>query len=455
MKTNQKASRAPVSMKTTSYDILRRTCMAALLFEGTFYEDGESIADRITRYMKDLSPEQARSLLKEAKVDNKLRHVPLLLLTCMAKNGQLTSDDVAKTITRVDDMAELIAIYQSNSDNKHMIPHSIQKGMAKAFPKFDEYQLAKYKGNKDAIKLRDVIRLAHPKPVNEEQSLLWKKVVDGNLATPDTWEVALSSTKDKKAEWTRLLTTKTEDGYNKLGALALIRNLRGMQNAGVNDATIREAVKSASVGKLLPFQFVTAARMNPSLGDVLEDKFFESMENVEKLKGSTLLLVDDSGSMDSPLSTRSETKRQDVAGALAAITRATCDKDGEVKLYAFTQTLNEIPSHLKGFALASYFRGSGGTAVIDCTNKAIENFKNSHDGKYPDRVIVITDEQDNSSYSRSKIANLPKGTRGYFVNVAPYEKGIAYNKSSGWTTISGWSDSLIKYIAKVESSNIQ
>ena len=64
MKTNQKASKAPVSMKTSAYDSLRRTIMASLLFEDSFYEDGESAADRVARYMNEVSPEQARAALK-------------------------------------------------------------------------------------------------------------------------------------------------------------------------------------------------------------------------------------------------------------------------------------------------------------------------------------------------------------------------------------------------------
>lgn len=457
MKTNQKASRAPVSMKTSAYDNLRRTIMASLLFEDSFYEDGESAATRVARYMNEVSPEQARAALKEAKEDNKLRHMPLYLLILMAKRGILTSKDVENTVTRVDDMAELLALYQRDTSNKHMIPHSIQKGIAKAFPKFDEYQLGKYKGDKDAIKLRDVIRLAHPKPENDEQSKLWKKVVDGTLATPDTWEVALSATKDKKAEWTRLLTEKTDKGQNKLGALALLRNLRGMQEAGVDNKIIREAIKSASVGKILPFQFLTAARYAPNMSDLIEKKFFESMDNVEKLHGSTAILIDRSGSMSASLSNKGDTRRCDVAGALGAIARATVEDGDEVVIYGFEDDITSIPSHLKGFALAHELaKARGDTRVYHSVNHAVAEFKAAHNGTNPDRVIVITDEQDNGGWydNSEKLVNLPKKSHGYMVNVGTYEHGIKYNKNSGWTTISGWSDSLIKYISKAEAAKV-
>ena len=432
--------------------------MACLLWEDNFYEDGESAADRIAMYMKNVTPAQATKVLEEAKFDNKLRHMPLYLMVQMAKRNCLTADQVAKIVTRVDDMSELIALYHNDKGNKHMLPHPIQKGLAKAFPKFDEYQFAKYRGNKKAIKLKDVIRLAHPKPENEAQSKLWKKILEDTLATPDTWEVALSASKDKKAEWTRLLTEKTDKGFSKLGATALLMNLRNMDNANVDTSLVKKAIMNMSTKNILPFQFVTAARYAPNYTDVLEKKFLESMQNVEKLKGSTIILMDVSGSMAATLSNKGTTTRVDVAAGLGAIAREVAE---DPIIYTFNEDIELIPSHYRGFALVDKVReGFGGTAVIRCANKAINNFKKSHDGKNPDRIIVITDEQTNSDlsgydfYSSNKVVklnNLPKSSHGYMVNVGSYEQGINYAPGAGWTTISGWSDSLIKYISASES----
>ena len=443
----------------SDYESLKRSVMACLLWEDNFYEDGESVADRIARYMGNVTPEQAISVLEEAKFDNKLRHVPLYLMVLMAKRGILKADEVSKVITRVDDMTQLLALYQNDSANKHMIPHSIQKGVARAFPKFDEYQLAKYKASNKAMKLRDVIRLAHPKPANTEQSQLWKKVVEGNLATPDTWEVALSKAKDskeKKDAWVRLLTTKTEDGYNKLGALALLRNLRNIISLNISDAIIKNSIKSMSAKNLLPFQFVTAQRFAPQFSAELEEKFLESartLKSTTPLKGSTIVLLDVSGSMTDTLSERGSTTRVDVAAGLGAIAREIAE---DSIIYKFNTKLELVPSHVKGFSLVDSVReGYGGTSVIECTNNAIDEFRKTHDNKFPDRIIVVTDEQTNSDsdyYGHVlKVTNLPKKSHGYFINVGCYEKGIEYPQSSGWTTISGWSDSVLKYIATVEN----
>ena len=93
----------------------------------------------------------------------------------------------------------------------------------------------------------------------------------------------------------------------------------------------------------------------------------------------------------------------------------------------------------------------GSTAVIDCTNEAIKRYRDSHEGKYPARVIVITDEGENSSYGRT-LVNLPKKSHGYMVNISSNSNSVAYGVNSGWINISGWSTSLINYITTIEKS---
>lgn len=473
MKTNVKKTSPNAygnqTRELTAYEKLQRSAINCLLWEDTFYEDGESIADRIKNYMEQVTPEQARSVLKEAKVENKLRHMPLFLLVNMAKNGYLTAEDVANTITRVDDMSELLSLYWSTDwkdstgntvKNKHTVPKSIVKGIQKALPKFDEYQLAKYRGDRYDVSLKTVIKMTHPKPENAEMEALWGRAINGNLATPDTWEVGLTNCHtpaEKKEFWTRMLTEKTEKGFNKLGALALIRNLRNMQSVNVDEDNIRSALGSASMSKILPFQLVTAARYAPQLEDVLETKLLESIDSMEKLEGDTVVLLDTSGSMRSPLSGKGETTCQDVAASMGAIIRGVCNKS---IIYTFQEDIQAVPSGRKGFALIDCVRRapSGGTSVIDCTNDAVRLYKESHNGKYPARVIVVTDEQTNSdgtgrSWRRGttvKLDNLPSNCNGYIINVGTYENGVGYNNSCNYVHINGWSENVLKYISAYE-----
>ena len=241
----------------TPFETLQRQCMTCLLWEDTFYVDGQDIATSIGTNMCKITREEALKLLHEAKHINKLRHLPLFLLVCMAENHMLTKFDVFNTITRVDDMSELLSLWwkftPAGESKKRSLSMAIRKGIAMAFEKFNEYQFGKYKGTRRAMKLRDVIRIVRPKPKTPEQVKLWGKIAKETLAIPDTWETALSgngTAVNKHAVWTRLLEE------NRLPPLALLRNTRNLRKCDVSRNLIREKIRSANMSNILPFQIV-------------------------------------------------------------------------------------------------------------------------------------------------------------------------------------------------------
>jgi len=113
--------------------------------------------------------------------------------------------------------------------------------------KFDAYQLAKYDRH-GAVRIRDVLFLIHAKPKDADQAKVWKQLVDGELASPDTWEVSLSSGKDKRGTFERLMAE------NRLGGLALLRNLRLMQKAEVPRKAIAAAIEAMRTDRVLPYR---------------------------------------------------------------------------------------------------------------------------------------------------------------------------------------------------------
>lgn len=247
-----------------------------------------------------------------------------------------------KVCTRVDDLTELLALYLK--DEKKPLSHQLIKGLAKKLPEFDEYTLSKYNSSK-IVKLRDVFRIARPKPENDTQSALWKRVVAGELAVPDTWEVAISAcgndVEKKAKEFTRLLAEKTRDEetgkeYNKLGDLAFLRNLRKMREVGVSDDLIRKSFADRRWGWIIPYQFITSAAHNPTLEDVFEEAMFKCLGIEDPIEDRFALLVDVSGSMSSRISGKSKVMRYDVAASLAILFREVCS---DVKLYSFDNEL--------------------------------------------------------------------------------------------------------------------
>lgn len=403
---------------------LRRSVLACMLWEDQFYEDGVAIAGRIRELVGQVDAAKVAALAVEAREKMKLRHAPLLLVREMARlktHRHLVAETLARVVQRADELAEFVALYWS--DGKQPLSAQVKKGLAAAFTKFDEYALAKY--NRAApVKLRDVLFLSHAKPVDQAQADLWKRLVDGQLATPDTWEVALSTGDDKREVWERLLRE------NKLGALALLRNLRNMAEVKADEALIRDALVRMKTERVLPFRFIAAARYAPQWEAELEKAMFKSLEGQAKLPGKTVLLVDVSGSMDAQLSRRSDMNRNDAAYGLAVLLREIAES---VSVYSFSDNLVRIPSR-SGFALRDAINSSQphrGTYL----GKAVSGI----DEKY-DRLIVITDEQAHDAVPNAK-------ARGYVINVASYKNGVGYGQ---WVHIDGWSEAVIEYIRAAE-----
>ena len=411
-------------------DELRRTTLACLLWESGFYESGEAVAERIKRLVPLCDPIDVADLAIKAREEQNLRHVPLLLVRELARDSSrcptgLISNTLYRVIQRADELAEFMALYWA--DKRQPLSKQVKKGLALAFGKFSEYALAKY--NRDSVvKLRDVLFLSHAKPKDENQAALWKRLAEGTLATPDTWEVALSAGGDKKEVFERLLAE------GKLGYLALLRNLRNMQQANVRIDLIFTALRDgAKWSRALPFRFLAAARAVPAWEAQLDEAMQLATAGLPKLPGKTVVLVDTSGSMIQSLSAKSDLTRFDAAAALAVLVRGICS---EVRIFRFNAGTYEVPAR-KGMALVDALgRPSGGTML----GQAVAAVRAACHGM--DRLIVITDEQS------SDFVGAP-GCRGYMINVATDQNGVWYGD---WTRINGFSESVVSYISEIETS---
>jgi hypothetical protein len=423
--------------------MLRRSVLSCMLWEKEFYEDGQSIVDRIRMLVPQVAAAEVAALAVEARERMKLRHVPLLLVREMARHAThraLVAETLERVIQRADELAEFLAIYWADRQHGARQPLSAQvkKGLARAFVKFDEYALAKY-DRAGSVRLRDVLFLSHAKPLDAEQAGLWKRLVANDLTVPDTWEVALSAAGQaegasvSKAEvWERLLSER------RLGALALLRNLRNMAQTGVREDLVLAALAQMKTERVLPFRFLAAARNAMQWEEALELAMFRSLEGrAAKLAGHTLLLVDVSGSMSSPLSRRSEMNRTDAAYGLAILLREIAAR---VSIYSFSDAVKQVPAR-RGLALRDAIDRSqphGGTYL----GAALKHVEWEHP-RY-DRLVVITDEQ-----SHDRVA-APRG-RGYVINVASARNGVGYGEGDGgWMHIDGFSEAVVEYIAELE-----
>lgn len=404
---------------------LTRMVLASMLWEKQFYLDGVDHAKVVQVLVAQSDPKFVQALAIKARTQYKLRHVPLLLCRELARIGKLEATTLSAVIQRADEMGEFLAIYWA--EKRTPLSNQVKKGLAQAFGTFNEYQLAKFDKASASVSIRDVMFLCHPKPVNIVQAALFTRVADKALVTPDTWETELSGGADKAETFTRLMAEK------KLGALAFLRNLRNMVNSGVPESHIRLYASTVNVDRVLPFRYIAAARIMPQFEDMLEAMMFRSLKDATKLKGKTLLLVDISGSMFGvKVSAKSDLDRFDAAAALAMLCMETCE---HIEVHSFT-TKTQIVAPRRGFALVDAIRSSmpsGGTAIGNAVHMA--------NNRGYDRIIVITDEQSQDT------VGAPLTDKAYMLNVASYQNGVSHG---AWTTITGFSESVIDYIKETE-----
>lgn len=442
MRTNRRAKNLETTHEGATAAIinaeaqLRRSVMSCLLFENEFYEDGQEIAGRIKKLGEAVDPERVAEIAIEARNMMHLRHAPLLLLEVLSRTGagrtdRLVSNTIERCVQRADEMAEFIAIYTGGGDRRtakkghgRQFSAQVMRGLAMAIRNFDDYQLAKY--DRDGkVKLKDVLRIVRPKPVDEAEALRWKLAREGKLPAPDTWEVALSGGADKKETFERLLKER------KLGYLALLRNLRNMVSAGVDSDLIREAIllrKGAS--RVLPFRYIGAARAAPQLEPWLDKALIASIGEMVPFSGKTTILVDVSGSMDWKLSEKSDLKRIDAAAALASIF------PGEVRILTFSNNVVEVPPRrgMAGIDAVVRSQAHGGTYLGAAVTHA--------NGMGGDRLVVISDEQ------TADRVPVPVAKFAYMINVASNKNGVGYGR---WTHIDGFSENVFRFMREFEA----
>ena len=439
-----------MAAKQGAEGLLRRNVMTCLLWEDAFYQTGSSIARSIKELIPQVAPKIVRDIAIEARMVQKLRHVPLYLAVLMSEQGgeyrKLVSGLLPVIINRADELAEILAIYWKNG--RKPIGKQLKLGLANSFLKFDEYRLAKY--NRDnVVKLRDVMFMVHPHPLGEEQEALFKRLAEDTLKTPDTWEVSLSAGADKKATFERLISE------GKLGALAFLRNLRKMEEVGVDREIIKNGFATINPRWLLPINYLMAYKASPRWMTEIENLMFRGYNTSPKLKGKTIIVIDVSGSMEGRISNKSDSNRIEVATAMAMMAREVCE---DAVIYAtagndwsHVHSTQIVPAH-RGFAIidaiqkAKHSLGGGGIFTRQC----LEYIKQEERG-IADRIIIFSDSQD-CDVATKRVPS-PFGKTNYIVDVSSHTHGVNYDGI--WTAeIAGWSEYFIPFIFAMEGQQV-
>ncbi len=301
-------------------------------------------------------------------------------------------------VKRPDDMLEIAAYYFANGGEK--LPNAMKKGFAKAFDKFDAYQLAKYRGERKSVKLIDLVNLVHPIPTDRNATAL-EALVAGELKSTDTWEAKLtkagqSATSNadkadrKAAAWKELVLT------GKIGYFALLRNLRNIaeQAPGLTTDVCKLLTNKNRIRKslVLPFRYLTAMdAINESGIDnkrpilkALNQALESSLDNVPKFDGRTLIVLDDSGSMTGGRRTNGKSPIQ-----IGATFAAMLYKSNNADMMRFSDNASYTKPYFGDAAMSIAER------LIKSARAAGTNFNSIFEtaNKAYDRIIILSDMQ--------------------------------------------------------------
>jgi hypothetical protein len=232
-----------------------------------------------------------------------------------------------------------------------------------------------------------------------------------------------------------------------MGAMALVRNLRNFDQAGISEAATAEVVRRLSDhdevarSRQFPFRFLAAHRHADTArwGRPLETALGHSLGNVPSLPGSTLILVDRSGSMFFTTEGQTELTRADAAAVFGTALALRSEAADLVEFGTGSTRIDVRPAD-SVLETVGRFTECGGTD----TARAVGRHYKGHD-----RVVIITDEQAFSS-PRELLAPIPEDIPVYTWNLVGYTFGHAAPGVRRYT-FGGLSDAAFRLIPFIEA----
>lgn len=365
---------------------------------------GETVLD-IRQLVDKVNPEFAAKAAVYARNEFGMRSASHVLAASIAEkaSGQAWARHFYdKIIRRPDDMLEIVATYQAQGGKG--LTNAMKKGFAAAIGRFDAYQLAKYRSEQKQWKMVDLVNLVHPK-ANQHNNAGLQQLVAGQLKNQRTWEAQLSMAGQKAEDSVEKQALKAqvwEDLLlnNQLGYLALLRNLRNIAgqaseetlNRAIALLTNRHAIKKSLV---MPFQLLVAmdairesdAPQKNRIAAALSQALDISLDNVPKLPGKTLVVLDDSGSMAAMARGTGFGKRSCLT--LGAVFAAALFKANDADLMRFSDNASYVKANRDDSTMHI------AQGLIDNAKAAGTNFHAIFDAarcRY-DRIVILSDMQ--------------------------------------------------------------
>jgi len=437
-----------------------------------FYESEAERIKRIEGLVADNSDngEFLAKAMVYTRNEGNLRSVSHLMGTLLAENVKGTSflkPALFKSMVRPDDATEMVALWNSRNPGK-MIPNSLRKAVKLSLEnRWDAYQLKKYFGN-GAVKVSNLVNIAHPSPKDDAQRTTFKQALEGTLPAIATAQTVNAGTtgEDRAQAYGAMLVER------KLGYMAALKNIKNILESGANQETVDALValleneKLVLKSRLLPFRFTQAYGIVDAMSmdrikqkrilKAIEQGFIYSSKNIPIVEDgeSVALLLDESGSMGSWGSDPIDAMNPfNIGKTLMASMLCGLDKDKTLG-YFWADNAREVS--VDGSPMEFIKRNKtqgGGTNLGQAISMLIKT------KTFVDKLVVFTDMQQNSigGWRQEKDFNSmvndyrkinPK-VKVLFWNLAGYGGGTPMKLNSGVLEVSGFSDNMLKIIPKM------
>lgn len=433
-------------------------CVKRLLLSSSFNNKQTNLLyQEILPYIPHLSVLDYSEIISLAKDGYKLRTAPLLLAIVALKENKLENPKEAlkSLLTNTKLLTTSLDIY--NTVNGYVKPLSapLKKALAERLTELNHHDLIKGDVAVNSFKLADVIKLTHPKPINDSYSTLFNQILNNETPVLDNWETVISNCKNKverQMQWERLLL----DG--KVKNLTLVRNLNNLIANEVNIDYVKQAILNIDLNRVNLFQLLNAS-LNINNATVL--KTIQELINTKTnlvLKDNSLVLLDVSGSMSSQLPGNGLTQRTrlQVATMLTYFIGRVCencsivftagsDGKGETRNQTYTKNIKEVDylDFVVDTQNAFSRLGMGGIFTRQALEWCEKNLLNHFE-----RTIVISDSEDCDHYNRT---SKPYTKYSYLLDISRSSGNIIFN--TNWTAeIRGWSDELPNFIKEYETT---